>query len=78
MTVPGLSSVIAVDPGFGHAQNDDSLARLPKIHLIKLGDGDLVPPARDIGPDGSILSARILGASYTNVTPGRHFSFLGL
>jgi predicted dienelactone hydrolase len=78
LTVPGLARVIAVDPALGHALRDDSLAHLPKVHLIKMGDGDLVPPARDIGPNGSNLAARIPGATYTNVTPGWHFSFLGL
>jgi predicted dienelactone hydrolase len=78
MTVPGLARVIAVDPAMGHALKDDSLAHLPPVHLIKLGKDDLVPPARDIGPDGSDLAARIAGATYTNITPGWHFSFLGL
>jgi predicted dienelactone hydrolase len=78
MTVPGLAHVIAIDPAMGHALKDDNLANLPPVHLIKLGEGDLVPPARDIGPAGSNLAARIAGATYTNVTPGWHFSFLGL
>ena len=78
MTVPGLAHIIAVDPALGHVLTDASLAALPKVHLIKLGDGDLVPPARDIGPDGSNLPGRISGATYTNITPGWHFSFLGL
>jgi predicted dienelactone hydrolase len=78
MTVPGLAHIIAVDPAMGHALNEASLAHLPPVHLIKLGDGDLVPPARDIGPEGSNLAARIAGATYTNITPGWHFSFLGL
>ncbi len=78
MTVPGFAHIIAVDPALGHVLKDDSLTHLPKVHLIKLGEGDLVPPARDIGPDGSKLAARIPGATYTNITPGWHFSFLGL
>ncbi len=78
MTVPGLARVIAVDPALGHVLRDDSLTRLPKVHLIKMGDGNLVPPARDIGPGGSNLPARIAGTTYTNITPGWHFSFLGL
>jgi predicted dienelactone hydrolase len=78
MTVPGITRIVAVDPALGHVLRDDSLATLPPVHLIKLGSGDLVPPARDIGPDGSNLPGRIAGATYTNVTPGWHFSFLGL
>jgi predicted dienelactone hydrolase len=78
MTVPGLAHIIAVDPALGHVLKDDSLADLPAVHLIKLGEGDLVPPARDIGPGGSNLAGRIAGATYSNITPGWHFSFLGL
>jgi predicted dienelactone hydrolase len=79
MTVPGLARIIAIDPALSHALVETSLATLPPTHLIKLGDGaDLVPPARDIGPMGSNLAARIPGASFTNITPGWHFSFLGL
>lgn len=36
------------------------------------------PPARDIGPEGSGLAARIPGATFANIAPGWHFSFLGL
>jgi predicted dienelactone hydrolase len=78
MTVPGLAGVIAIDPALGHVMTDDSLTRLPRVHLVKMGAGDVVPPARDIGPDGSDVAARIPGSTYTNITPGWHFSFLGL
>ena len=78
MTIPGLARVIAIDPAPGHVLQEDSLASLPAVNLMKLGDGVLLPPARDIGPDGSNLAARIPGATYTNITPGWHFPFLGL
>jgi predicted dienelactone hydrolase len=77
MRVPAISSVIAVDPGFGYAMTDASLAAMPvKVHLVNLGDAP--PPAINAGPDGSNLAARIPGATYTNIAPGWHFSFLGL
>lgn len=79
MKVPGLSRIIAVDPALSHALVEGSLAALPPVHLVKLGEGtDLVPPARDIGPEGSGLAARIPGATFANIAPGWHFSFLGL
>lgn len=78
MTIPGLSHIIAVDPAFSHAMKDDSLARLPAVHLIRLGTETVLPPARDIGPKGSNLATRIPGASFTTIAPAWHFSFLGL
>lgn len=78
MTVPGLSHIIAVDPALSRAMTDASLARLPEVHLIRMGTEAVLPPARDIGPKGSNLSAHIPGASFTTIAPAWHFSFLGL
>ncbi len=78
VTVPRLTCVITLDPALGQARHNDSLARLPKVHLITMGDGDLAPPARAIVPDGSKLAARIPGVICTNVTPGWHVNVLGL
>jgi predicted dienelactone hydrolase len=78
MTVPGLTRVIAVDPALSHTFVPDSLANLPPVHLIRLGTEDVIPPARDIGPQGSNFAARIAGATMTTIAPAWHFSFLGL
>lgn len=78
MTVPGLSTVIAVDPALGHTLVAESLAALPHVHLIRMGAARTLPPARDIGPAGSDLAARIPGATFTSLEPAWHFSFLGL
>jgi predicted dienelactone hydrolase len=78
MQVPGLARIIAVDPALSHAMTEDSLVRLPATHLIRMGTEAVIPPARDIGPQGSNLAARIPGATLTTITPAWHFSFLGL
>jgi predicted dienelactone hydrolase len=78
MTVPGLTRVIAVDPSFAHTFVTASLADLPPVHLIRMGTEAVIPPARDIGPQGSNLAARIDGATFTTIAPAWHFSFLGL
>ncbi|MCU0801812.1 MAG: hypothetical protein MUD11_08550 [Rhodobacteraceae bacterium] len=78
MTVKGISRVIAVDPSFSHTFVPASLNRLPPAHLIRMGTQEVIPPARDIGPSGSNLAARIPGATLTTIAPAWHFSFLGL
>jgi predicted dienelactone hydrolase len=78
MTVPGLDRIIAVDPSLSRAFSAESLADLPPVHLIRMGTEAVIPPARDIGPLGSNLAARIPGATFTTISPAWHFSFLGL
>jgi predicted dienelactone hydrolase len=78
MTVPGLTRIIAVDPSFAHTFVPASLQGLPPVHLIRMGTEDVIPPARDIGPNGSNLAKRIAGATFTTIAPAWHFSFLGL
>jgi predicted dienelactone hydrolase len=78
MTVPGLARIIAVDPAFTHTFVETSLADLPPVDLIRMGTEEVIPPARDIGPLGSNLAARIPGASLVTIAPAWHFSFLGL
>jgi predicted dienelactone hydrolase len=79
MRVPAISRVIAVDPSFGYAMTDASLAAMPvKVHLINLGDAATLPPAINAGRNGADLVSRIPGASYQTVAPAWHFSFLGL
>ncbi len=78
MTIPGLTQIIAVDPALSHTLVPDSLTGLPPVHLIRMGTEAVIPPARDIGPLGSDLAARIPGATLTTIAPAWHFSFLGL
>ncbi|WP_108644026.1 alpha/beta hydrolase family protein [Fuscovulum blasticum] len=78
MRIDGLSRIVAVDPAFTYAITDDSLSRLPPVHLVTLGGPDHVWPAVDIGPDGSNFIARLPDASRTVINPAWHFSFLGL
>ncbi len=78
MRLPGLTRIIAVDPSFSHGFTPASLAGLPPVHLIRMGTPEVIPPARDIGPAGSNLAARIAGATLTTIAPAWHFSFLGL
>ncbi len=79
MRVPAVSHVIAVDPGFGYAMTDASLAAMPvTVHLINLGDPSTLPPAINAGPGGADLASRIRDASYETIAPAWHFSFLGL
>jgi predicted dienelactone hydrolase len=78
MRVDGIARIIAVDPSFSHVFVPESLAGLPPVHLIRMGTEDVIPPARDIGPQGSDLAGRIAGATLTTIEPAWHFSFLGL
>jgi predicted dienelactone hydrolase len=78
MTIPGVSRVIAVDPAFTYAMTDASLADLPRVQLITLGDAETGWQAVDIGPEGSNLASRLSDATRTVIAPAWHFSFLGL
>jgi predicted dienelactone hydrolase len=75
---PGIAQVIAVDPSFSHVLVPESLADLPPVHLIRMGTAEVIPPARNIGPEGSDLAGQIAGATMTTIAPAWHFSFLGL
>ena len=66
-----------VDPGFGGAADPASLqGALAGITLINLGDADRLGAA-DVGPDGNDLANRLPGASYVEIAPANHFTFLG-
>lgn len=76
MRLPAITGAIAVDPGFTHAMTDASLSAIPiPVHLVTLGDA---PIQVNVGPDGSNLAAQIPAASYSEIAPAWHFSFLGL
>jgi predicted dienelactone hydrolase len=78
MTVQGLAQIIAVDPSFSHTFVAETLNSLPPVHVVRMGTAEVIPPARNIGPEGSNLAARIAGATLTTIAPAWHFSFLGL
>lgn len=74
---PRVSHAVAVDPGFGGAVIEETLAGAsPKVTLINLGEADRLG-AVDVGPDGNDLGGRLPGASYTVIAPASHFTFLG-
>jgi predicted dienelactone hydrolase len=73
---PRLSRAVAIDPGFGGAATAQSLRDIHQpVHLINLGGADRWP-AVDVGPEGNGLAARLPGASYSQIAPAVHFTFL--
>lgn len=73
---PRVQHVVAVDPGFGGAATDASLASITlPVHLINLGEATRLP-AVDVGPSGNNLAARLPGASYSVIASANHFTFL--
>jgi predicted dienelactone hydrolase len=44
--------------------------------LINLGDTDRLSAA-DVGPDGNNLAGRLPDATYVEIAPANHFTFLG-
>lgn len=74
---PRISRAVAIDPGFGGAADPDTLAgALAGMTLINLGDTDRLAAA-DVGPDGNDLANRLPDASYVEIAPANHFTFLG-
>ncbi|MEM9973599.1 MAG: alpha/beta fold hydrolase [Pseudomonadota bacterium] len=74
---PRISRAVSVDPGFGGAVDPKSLqGALAGITLINLGDVDRLAAA-DVGPDGNDLANRLPEASYLEISPAHHFTFLG-
>ncbi|UOA15972.1 alpha/beta hydrolase family protein [Sulfitobacter dubius] len=74
---PRISRAVVVDPGFGGAADPETLQdALAGITLINLGDTGRLGAA-DVGPDGNNLANRLPGASYVEIAPANHFTFLG-
>ncbi|MGD1883328.1 MAG: alpha/beta hydrolase family protein [Paracoccaceae bacterium] len=74
---PRISRAVIVDPGFGGAADPETLhGALAEITLINLGDADRLGAA-DVGPNGNDLANRLPDASYVEIAPGNHFTFLG-
>jgi len=73
---PRVSAVVAIDPGFTYAVDEQSLAKVQQpILLINIGQEHLWKAA-DVGPDGSNLVGKLEDATYSVVKPGHHFTFL--
>lgn len=74
---PRISRAVIVDPGFGGATDPTTLqGALVGMTLINLGDADRLGAA-DVGPDGNDLANRLPDASYVEIAPANHFTFLG-
>lgn len=72
-----VTRAIAIDPGFTYAFTDASVAAmdLPAL-LINLGDAEERWSAVELGPQGSELAIRLANATYVEVAPANHFTFL--
>ncbi|AYC99431.1 dienelactone hydrolase [Neorhizobium sp. NCHU2750] len=72
---PRLSAMVAVDPGFTTAYQQDSIAAIAMPTLfVNLGEGDAIMP----GVRAAELSRQIEGANYATIPGAVHFSFLGI
>jgi predicted dienelactone hydrolase len=76
---PRFSRIVAIDPAFGYAFTDESLAGMTMpVHLVNLGLAPDRWKAIDAGPTGNRLSARLPGASFAEFERANHFTFLGV
>ena len=74
---PRVSSAVTIDPGFGGSADPDTFQNaLAGITLINLGDADRLAAA-DVGSNGNNLANRLPDASYIEIAPANHFTFLG-
>lgn len=78
MREPRISAVVSVDPGFGYAMTEASLAAITaRTLIVNLGDAETQWEATDAGPEGADLLAHIPDAKLVRLAPAWHFSFLG-
>ncbi|MCB1373713.1 MAG: hypothetical protein KDJ78_05980 [Rhodobacteraceae bacterium] len=69
---------VAIDPGFSGAILAESLpGAIPDVTLINLGTATRLG-AVDVGPEGSDLAGSLPAATYVEIAPASHFTFLGL
>lgn len=65
-----------IDPGFGYSAVSSSLdSVLPGLTLINLGNENRFEAA-DVGPAGNDLADRLPDATYVEIAPANHFTFL--
>ncbi|MBO0345114.1 hypothetical protein J0X15_07780 [Roseibium sp. CAU 1637] len=76
---PRLAGVIAIDPGMSVGFTEESVAEseLPFL-FINLGTDETLWPAINVGAGGTDLVGRLDNASYLQIAPADHFSFLAL
>lgn len=75
---PRVTAAVIIDPGFGGAVVEATLARaLPGTTLINLGAAERLG-AVDVGPNGNDLANRLPEARYVEIAPANHFTFLGV
>ncbi len=71
-----VSAAIAIDPAFTYVATDDSIADMDlPVGLINLGT-DARLHAADVSDNGSAFQSRLPKASYTEIAPANHFTFL--
>lgn len=76
---PRLAGVIAVDPGMGEGFTDKSIRAVDiPVDLINLGTNETLWPSVNVSAQGFNLVGRLKNATYTQIAPAHHFSFLAL
>lgn len=72
-----ITEAVIVDPGFGGSAKQESLEDvLPGVTLINLGKAARLGAA-DVSPAGNNLVNRLPDATYVEIAPANHFTFLG-
>ncbi|WP_420004832.1 alpha/beta hydrolase family protein [Arenibacterium sp. LLYu02] len=76
MRDPRITRAAIIDPGFGGSARPDSLPEaLAGITLINLGGADRLKAA-DVAAQGNNLAQSLPDASYVEIAPANHFTFL--
>lgn len=77
MRDPRVSAAVAIDPGWTQAFTDASVQAMQvSVLLINLGTAGTVWQAVGVGPEGSDLAASLPDATYVEIAPAHHFTFL--
>lgn len=72
-----VTQAVIVDPGFGGSADPATVQNaLAEMTLINLGEADRLGAA-DVGPAGNDLANRLPDATYIEIAPANHFTFLG-
>ncbi|MEJ8474040.1 alpha/beta hydrolase family protein [Roseibium algae] len=74
---PRLAGTIAIDPGMVAGMTPASISSIEKpVLLINLGTDDTLWPTINIGQSGLDLETRMVNATYVQIAPADHYSFL--
>ncbi|WP_372572645.1 alpha/beta hydrolase family protein [Ruegeria jejuensis] len=72
-----ITKAVILDPGFGYSAVPEAVKHaLPGTMLINLGREHRFDAA-DVGPEGNNLANRLPEATYVEIAPANHFTFLG-